>query len=250
MALCLLKNAILENEFWVRALETAFYFTNRCLTSSLPKWKTPFEMFFGEKPDLSNVRVFECVACKLNKTHQDKLSPKATKELFVGYAPMSNAYILFDPKTGKTSASRNVSFKEHSFLQNPLQEKSSSSESFPIESCGECLGEKSVFITESGTNENLIPSFEPFRRKDFEKSEPHSVPSSQTGFENSNQNDIKSSVENVEENIVQNTVPQTYSSEYQSFPCSGSGRPLKPPLRFQNYVNPDDVEKCLLSEDI
>ena len=143
MARCLLKNANLENKFWVRAFDTAFYITNRCLTSSLPKGKTPLEMFFGKKPDLPNVRVFRCVAYKVIETHQDKLSPKATKELFVDYASMSNAYILFDPKTGKTSASRNVSFNEHSFSQSPLHKD---------------YRDKNVSFTGPETYENLIPS--------------------------------------------------------------------------------------------
>ena len=51
MARCLLKNANLENEVWVRALDTAFYNINRCWASRLSQGKTPFEMFFGEKPD-------------------------------------------------------------------------------------------------------------------------------------------------------------------------------------------------------
>ena len=207
-------------------------------------------MFFGEKPYLSNFRVFGCIAHNIIETHQDKLSPKATKEFVVGYAPMSNAYILFDPKTAKTSASRNVSFNEYSFLENPLHKESSSSDSFPIESCGESLFDKTLSFTESETNENLIPSCERFSRKDFVMSETYSVPSSRKGFEISNQNDTKTSVKNVEHNIVQNTVPQTDSSVYQSFPCSRNSRPLERPLRFQNYVNPDYVEECLLCEDI
>ena len=127
---------------------------------------------------------------------------------------MPNAYILFDPKTGKTSASRNVSFNEHSFAQNPLHKENSSRESFPIESCNESLSDKTVSFTESGTNEDFLPSFEPFSRKDLEMSEPYSVPSSQKGFDNCNQNETGTSVKNVEQNIVQNTFEQTDSSEY------------------------------------
>ena len=78
---------------------------------------------------------------KLIETHQHNLSPKATEEHFVGYAPMSTAYILFDPKTGKTSASRNRPFNEHCFLQNPLHKENSSYESFPIESRSESFGD-------------------------------------------------------------------------------------------------------------
>ena len=115
MARCMLKTAKLGNEFWVLALHTAFYISNRCLTVSLPKGKTPFEMFFGKKPDLSNLKVFGCTAFKHIETHQDKLSDTATKEVFVGYSEDSEAYILYNPYSKKTSFSRNVSFDETSF---------------------------------------------------------------------------------------------------------------------------------------
>ena len=176
--------------------------------------------FFGEKPDLCIVRVFGCVAYKFTDTHQHKLSPKATKELFVGYAPMSKAFILFDQKTGKTSASPNVSFNEHCFLQYLLHKESSSSESFPIESRSEIFSDKNVSFTEYESNENLIPSFQPFSQKDFEMSELYSIPSRQNNFEKSDQNKAKTIVKNIEQNIVINTVPQTAYSQNQSFPCS------------------------------
>ena len=58
MARCVLKQANLPNSFWVRAVDVAFYLTNRCLSCSLPPNKTPFELFYGRKPDLSNLKVF------------------------------------------------------------------------------------------------------------------------------------------------------------------------------------------------
>ena len=62
VARCLLKQANLPNSFWVRAVDVAFYLTNRCLSCSLPPNKTPFELFYGRKPDLSNLKVFGCSA--------------------------------------------------------------------------------------------------------------------------------------------------------------------------------------------
>ena len=112
MTRCMLKTAKLGNEFWVRALHTAFYISNRCLTVSLPKGRTRLEMCFGKKPDLSNLKVFGCTAFKHIETHQDKLFDKATKEVFVGYSEDSEAYILYNPFSKKTSFSRNVSFDE------------------------------------------------------------------------------------------------------------------------------------------
>ena len=40
MARCLLEQASLPNSFWVKAVDVAFYLTNRCLSSSLPPNKT------------------------------------------------------------------------------------------------------------------------------------------------------------------------------------------------------------------
>ena len=96
------KKSQLGNEFWVRALHTAFYISHRCLTVSLPKGETTFEMFFGEKPDLSNMKIFGCIAFKHIETHQDKFSDKATKEVFVGFSEDSEAYILHNPYSIKT----------------------------------------------------------------------------------------------------------------------------------------------------
>ena len=56
--------------------------------------------------------------------HQDKLSDKATKEVFVGYSEDSEAYILYNTYSKKISFSRNVSFDETSldfFVAHPCQ---------------------------------------------------------------------------------------------------------------------------------
>ena len=82
IARCMLKKsktAKLGNEFWVRAIHTAFYTSNRCLTGSLPKGKTSTALYFGEQPDVSNLNFFGCTAFKHIETHQDKLSNKTTK---------------------------------------------------------------------------------------------------------------------------------------------------------------------------
>ena len=110
-----MKTAKLGNEFWVRALHTAFYISNRCLTVSLPNSKMPCEMIFGEKLDLSNLKVFGCTAFESIETHQDKLFDKDTKEVLVGYSEDSEAFILYNAYSKKTLFSRNVSFDETSF---------------------------------------------------------------------------------------------------------------------------------------
>ena len=117
MARCLLKQAKLPNSFWVRAVDVAFYLTNRCLGCSLPPNKTPFELFYGRKPDLSNFKVFGYSAFRFLGAGVKKLDSKAVKEVFVGYGRTHDSYYLYNPVTGKISHSTNVSFNEKELLR-------------------------------------------------------------------------------------------------------------------------------------
>ena len=116
MARCLLNKANLPNSFWVRAVHVAFYLTNRCLNCSLPPNKTPFELFYGRKPDLSNLKVFGCSVFRFLEVGVKKLDSKAVKEVFVGYGRTHDSYYLYNPDTGKISRSKKVSFNEKDFL--------------------------------------------------------------------------------------------------------------------------------------
>ena len=116
MARWLLKQTILPNSFWVRAVDVAFYFTNRCLSSSLPPNKTPYELFYGRKPDVSNLKVFGCSAFQFLEVGVKKLDSNAVREIFVGYGHTHDSYYLYNPVSGKISHSRNVSFNEKEFI--------------------------------------------------------------------------------------------------------------------------------------
>ena len=116
MARCLLKQPNLSSSFWVTAVVVAFYLTNRFLSSSLPPNKTPFELFYGRKPDVSNLKVFGCSAFPFLEVGVKKLDSKDVKETFVGYGRTPDSYFLDNPVTGKISHSRNVSFSEKEFF--------------------------------------------------------------------------------------------------------------------------------------
>ena len=116
MARCLLKQANLPNSFWVRAVDVSFYLTNRYLSCNLLPNKTTFELFYGRKPDLSNLKVFDCSAFRFLEVGVKKLATKAVKGIFVGYGRIHDSHYLYDPVTGKISHSRNVSFNEKNFL--------------------------------------------------------------------------------------------------------------------------------------
>ena len=82
----------------------------------MPPNKTPFELFYGRKPDLSNSKVFGCSAFRFLEVGVKKLDSKAVKEIFVGYGRTHDSYYLYNPVTGKINHSRNVSFNEKEFL--------------------------------------------------------------------------------------------------------------------------------------
>ena len=106
----------MPNSFWVRAVDVAFYLTNRCLSCSLPPNKTPFQLFYGRKPDLSNSKIFRSSAFRFLEIGVKNLDSKAVIEIFVGYGHSHDSYYLYNPVTGKISHSGNVSFNEIEFL--------------------------------------------------------------------------------------------------------------------------------------
>ena len=58
----MLSHSKLPNKLWAEAVATAVYVRNRVTTSANEEQLTPFEKWYGHKPDISHVRVFGCAA--------------------------------------------------------------------------------------------------------------------------------------------------------------------------------------------
>ena len=58
----MLHHAGLGNAFWCYAAMAVAYVYNRLHHSKLPKGKTPYEILKGKKPNISNLKVFGCMA--------------------------------------------------------------------------------------------------------------------------------------------------------------------------------------------
>ena len=83
----MLAQACLPASFWGRCLATQVKVWNCLPTASLPG-KTPFEAWWGRKPDLSRFRVFGCMAYVfVQKDKHKKLESHMQKCIFVGYPP-------------------------------------------------------------------------------------------------------------------------------------------------------------------
>ena len=117
LARCMLQRAKLPRKFWVEAVAHAVWLNNRSPTKAVLS-KTPYEAWYGYKPDLSELKTFGCEAVVLHEQgHHTKLEPKGRVCKFLGLRIEGEGYKFLDPKTGAILASRNVQFQEQNTLE-------------------------------------------------------------------------------------------------------------------------------------
>jgi hypothetical protein len=102
----------LPHFLWPEAVSYATYIINRSPTTSLTSNITPYQAFWGIKPDVSTLQEFgiECWVLTQGQL-QSKLAPKSKPYRFVGISEDSRAWRYHAPKTRKVLASRNVVFQ-------------------------------------------------------------------------------------------------------------------------------------------
>ena len=114
-ARAMLAHANLPQGYWAEAIAAAAYLRNRVAISPVEQ-KTPHEMWYGRRPNLSHLRVFGCIAyAHVPDCERKKFDGKARKLRFVGYCTTSKGYRLFDEETRKLIKSRDVNFNEAVF---------------------------------------------------------------------------------------------------------------------------------------
>ena len=80
---------------WAEATRTIVYAHDIISHSTLGN-KTPEEMFTGEKPEVSHLKIFGCpVYIHIPKEKRSKLDPSGKKGLFVGYSEQSKYYRIY-----------------------------------------------------------------------------------------------------------------------------------------------------------
>lgn len=111
LARTLLHDGGLPGSFWAEAMATAVYVLNR--VPPRDSLKTPHETWTGEKPDVSHMRPFGCVAyAKIpDDVNDGKLAPRSIKCRLLGYYGVG-AYRLWDAASGRIFKSRDVIFEE------------------------------------------------------------------------------------------------------------------------------------------
>ena len=108
----------LPKHLWADATVTANYLRNRSPVTG--RDKTPYELFFGTKPNLAHLRKFGAHCYALTpKALRHKLEDTSEPGRFIGYPAGTKGYkILLD--SGRTIISRDVKFEESGSRQQPL----------------------------------------------------------------------------------------------------------------------------------
>ncbi|GJX25295.1 putative RNA-directed DNA polymerase [Tanacetum coccineum] len=100
--------------FWTECVLTATYLINR-LPSSVLNGKSPFEMIYNTKPNLSNLRVFGCLCFATILNNPDKLGSRSEKCVMMGYSNVKKGYRLYSLDKHQFIYSRDVRFFETVF---------------------------------------------------------------------------------------------------------------------------------------
>ena len=104
----------LSNVFWAEAVSTATYLRNRMVSSALKTGETPYLLWYGEKPNLSHVRLFGC-AVYVHISDRRKLDKKTRKLRFIGYTETACNYRVWDEERHKFYTQHDVIFNEDDF---------------------------------------------------------------------------------------------------------------------------------------
>ena len=110
----MLSHSGLPKSLWPEAVNTAIYVLNRCLGPRDPN-KTPYELWFGKKPNANNLHRFgQDAVVKYRDFERSKWDDKGVVQTFVGYTDTSNTFRFYDHNTGQVYTSCDAEFIDSS----------------------------------------------------------------------------------------------------------------------------------------
>ncbi|KAH9294951.1 hypothetical protein KI387_038539, partial [Taxus chinensis] len=114
MATCMIHSKSLPPQYWAEAVNCANYIQNRVPHKAV-RGMTPFEAWFGCKPDVEHFRVFGSKAmARIPKKKRKALEPQSKPCIFVGYPDGVKGYRLMNPTSHELYIERSVKFDESS----------------------------------------------------------------------------------------------------------------------------------------
>nr|GEV22930.1 integrase core domain, putative [Tanacetum cinerariifolium] len=129
MVRSMMSQTTLPKSFWDYELETAARILNMVPTKKVEK--TPYEVWHGQAPKLSYLKVWGCEALvkRYTLTKPDKLEPQSIKCIFIGYPKETMGYSFYYPPKNKVLVAQNAEFLKNSII---TQEASGSLEDLEI----------------------------------------------------------------------------------------------------------------------
>lgn len=113
--LAVLSDTKLPKRLWMEILETVIYVKNRSPVRPLGS-KTPYEVLYGKKPDLSNLRIPGCIAYAIiPKEKRGKSDNHAARARYLG-PEASNQHRLYEESSGRVIFARDVVFDEDAVI--------------------------------------------------------------------------------------------------------------------------------------
>lgn len=114
-AIALLQQAQLPIQFWLEAVTTAIFLINRLPNSSV-NFQVPFHLLYHKSPDYHSLIPFGCCCFPWLRPYvANKLVPRSTPCVFLGYCATTKGYRCLDPVTQRVYISRHVKFLENDF---------------------------------------------------------------------------------------------------------------------------------------
>jgi transposase InsO family protein len=141
--------------FWAEAISTANFLRNRSPTKVLGN-KTPLETLTNKRPSAINLRTFGCLCYITVVSRKKKLDSRSKPGMFLGYAPESNCWRIWDVEMRQVILSRDVRFMEDREVYLPTVEDDKISEK-SSESTNSFPGTNSIPDTNSTPDTNSIP---------------------------------------------------------------------------------------------
>ena len=103
----MISHAGLSKAYWAEAVATATYLRNRMVSSAIKSGITPYQLWYGKKPNLKHLRVFGCTVYSLIPDGEHKkLDEKAQKLQFIGYTEIAGNYKVWDENKQMLHSSR------------------------------------------------------------------------------------------------------------------------------------------------
>jgi hypothetical protein len=110
---CMLLSSGLPSSLWAEAVSYATYIRNRVLSRTGEL--TPYNYWYGKKPDLSKIRIFGSRAFIRDPSVSSKLEARSQEGVFVGRCNTQNAFRVYIPSTKKILISKDVKVDETMF---------------------------------------------------------------------------------------------------------------------------------------